>query len=260
MARRIQLSAYRFYKPLSDVFSDETVDSALGGSVRLVQPKKGYRFSLDAVLLARFSAEKKAVDVLDLGCGCGVVGLSILTLGGASGLTGIDFQKEMVRLASKSAFLNGFKETASFIAGDLRGIKKLLPRKKFGMVVSNPPYRPAASGRLNAIKSSAIARHELKCTIDDVVAAAGHALESRGEFCVVYPAQRLPVLICACLKNNLTPKELRFAHPKKNEKASLAFLRCVKNSGEGLAVSPPWILHSDGGGYSAEAMSLLGPP
>lgn len=239
---------------------NETVDSAMGGAVRLIQPKKGYRFSLDAVLLARFAVEKYALNVLDLGCGCGVVGLSILALKGASRLVGLDLQIEMVRMSARAAALNGFEGKASFAAGDLRSVKHLFPRKKFSMVVSNPPYRPAASGRLSTVQSSAIARHELKCTIENVASAAAHVLENKGEFCIVYPADRLSVLMKSCKDNNLEPKVLRFAHPKDDERASLVFLRCVKNVGEGLTVAPPWILHLENGGYSPEAMRLLGPP
>ncbi|MEW6489262.1 MAG: methyltransferase domain-containing protein, partial [Thermodesulfobacteriota bacterium] len=136
----------------------ETGDSALGGTVRLVQPQKGYRFGVDAVLLARFAAERPAARALDLGCGCGAVTLCLLALGGAREVLGIDIQEQMVDRARRGARWNGLEERARFEVADLRELGRSIAPQSFDLVVSNPPYRPAASGRTSPDPACALAR------------------------------------------------------------------------------------------------------
>ena len=244
----------------SPVKPDETGDAALGGAVRLIQPRKGYRFSLDAVLLARFASERRVESALDLGCGCGVVGLCLLALQGASQVAGIDLQPEAVDRARRSAEWNGWTDRTDFRLGDLRRIRELYPAGSFPLVVSNPPYRPACSGRVSPDAGVAAARHEVAGTLTDVVSAAAWLLASGGQACLVYPASRLAALLSACRGAGLEPKVLRLAHPRPEAPASLALLRATKGAGEGLEIRPPLILHGSGVRYSAEAEALLGPP
>lgn len=242
--------------------SDDTDDAALGGAVRLIQPRRGYRFSLDAVLLARFAAERPARSVLDLGCGCGVVGLSLLALGGAGELTGVDVQPDMVARARRGAEANGWGDRCRFLSADLRDARALLPPQSFDLAVANPPYHHAAQGRVSPDPATAAARHELAGGLEEFAAAAAWCLGARGAFCVVYPAPRLAALFAACRGARLEPKVLRLLHPRAGRPAGLALLRCVKGAGEGLEVRPPLILHGDAEGrrYSEEAEALLGPP
>lgn len=240
--------------------SDESADAALAGAVRLIQPLKGYRFSLDAVLLSRFAAERPGALAVDLGCGCGVVALCLLALGGARAVVGVDLQPEMVDRASRAAEQNGAGQTARFLLGDLREIEDLLPPRSADRVVSNPPYRPVAHGRVSPDAATALARHELTCALADVAAAAAHLLAPKGEFCVVYPAARLAALLAACGARGLTPRELRPIYPGPTKPAGLALLRCVKGARDGLTVRAPLFLHAGGGKYSPEAQALLGPP
>ena len=238
-----------------------TVDGALGGAVTLVQPRRGFRFSLDAVVLARFAAEDPVSAVLDLGCGCGVVGLCLLTLGGAERLEGVDIQAEMVSCARKSARRSGVLERAVFRVADYRKADGSVSRGGFPLVVSNPPYRPTVGGRISPRPTVAMARHEVCGTVSDLARAAARALQPRGSFCIVYPATRLPVLLAACTQAGLEPRVLRCLHPRVGQPARLVLLRCSKGRGEGLVVRPPLILHDEGDGkYTPEAAILLGSP
>lgn len=218
------------------------------------------------MLLARFAAEKPVARAADLGSGSGVVALCLLGLGAAGEVVGVELQEEMAERARRSAAWNGWAERARFLAGDLRGLGALLPAAAFPLVVSNPPYRPLASGRVSPEPSCAVARHEVACALADVTAAADYLLEPKGDFCVVYPAQRAAALLEGCRGAGLEPKVLRFVHPRAGELPSLVLLRCRKGGTEGLEVRWPLALHPpDGEGgsgrrYSEEASALLGPP
>jgi len=237
------------------------VDGALGGALTLVQPRTGYRFSVDAVLLARFAAETRVSAVLDLGCGCGVVGLSLLALGSADRLEGVDIQPEMIACARESARRSRVESRAVFRVADFRERNGSPAVGGFPLVVSNPPYRPSGSSRVSPRPAVAVARHEVCGSVADLARAAAGALECRGRFCVVYPATRLPDLLGACSGVGLQPRVLRCVHPRLGEPARLVLLRCSKGGGEGLVVRPPLVLHGDENGqYSPEAASLLGPP
>jgi len=239
---------------------NETWDGALGGAVRLIQPRRGFRFSVDAVLLARFAAERPAPAAVDLGCGCGVVALCLLALGGAAEVLGIDLQEEMADRARRAAQAQGWGDRARFVAGDLREVRRLAAPESFRLAVANPPYRPAREGRPSREPGEALARQELAGTLADFVAAGAWLLGTGGELCCVYPARRLAALLPACRAGRLEPKVLRLAHPREGAPASLALLRCVKGAGEGLEVRAPLFLHADGERYSEEARALLGPP
>lgn len=243
-----------------EVRGDETADAALGGAVRVIQPRKGYRFSLDSVLLARFAAEEPADRALDLGCGCGVVGLCLLALHGAKQVVGLDLQEAMVHRAWRAARWNGQADRSAFVTGDLRAVPRMFRGRSFPLVVSNPPYRPVSSGRVSPNRSAAIARHEVACSLADVAAAAAHVLPAAGRFCVVYPARRLAVLMHVCRTSGLEPKVLRLVHPREGEPASMALLRCAKTRRGEMEVRSPLYLHASGKRYSAEAERLLGPP
>lgn len=239
---------------------EESADGALGGTVCLIQPKKGYRFSLDAVLLARFAAEGRSRRAVDLGCGCGVVGLCLLALRGAESLAGVDLQPDMVDRAKRASEWNGFAERARFLEGDLRSIEGLLPPRSADLAVSNPPYRRMGEGKVSPRAESALARHEVACTLDDVVAAAAYLLRTRGVFCLVYPASRAAGAVESCRRKGLEPRELWPVYPVAGSAASLVLLRAVKGAPEGLTVRGPLFLHGTDEKYSVEAQALLGPP
>ncbi|GAB4255829.1 MAG: methyltransferase [Deferrisomatales bacterium] len=243
----------------SGIAEDETLDGVLGGAVRVVQARKGYRFSVDAVLLARFAAQWPAPRALDLGCGCGVVGLSLLALGGADELVGVDVQEAMVDRARRSAAWNGWAHRCRFEAADLSG-DRWTPGGQVGLAVANPPYYPLGTGRVSPDPATAIARHEGAGSVADVARAAGRALAPGGSLCVVFPASRVAELLEQCRRAGLEPRTARFVHPTTAAPASLVLLRCVRGAKEGLEVRAPLILHGKGRRYSPEAERWLGPP
>ncbi len=228
--------------------------------MHVIQPGKGYRFSVDAVLLARFAAEEPVDRALDLGCGCGVVALGLLALGGARSVVGVELQPDMVDRAARSAAWNGWAGRARFLVGDVRDLGGVLEEERFDLVVANPPYRPMGAGKMSPDRSVALARHEVACGVADVVRAARERLKPGGLLCVVYPAERLATLFGACRSEGLEPRVLRPVHPREGAPASRVLLRAERGGREGLELRAPLILHAPGRRYSPEAERLLGPP
>lgn len=251
--------------------ADETLDTALGGRVKVYQPRKGYRFSVDAVLLARFAspvvATLNAPRVVDLCCGSGVIGLCLWELGGVGELQGLDIQQEFIKRALRAREANGYDAgKVDFRQVDLKNREELGRGGVADLVLSNPPYRPVGEGRLSADPSVAVARHEVEATLGDVVSAAAHLLKNGGSFFVVYPAFRLDHLLVECRRLGLAPQTLRLIHSNMSGNATLALLRAVKGGREQMAVLPPLYLHPErskgamasGEKYSGEANQLLG--
>jgi tRNA1(Val) A37 N6-methylase TrmN6 len=231
-----------------------TDDTLFNGRLTCKQHRNGYRFSLDAVLLAHFLRPGAGARVLDLGCGCGVIGLILCHRHPDLRLTGLELQPALAELARNNALSNNFQDRFTVEQGDLRGIKKIMRPESYDMVVSNPPYHRTGSGRINREDECALARHELTADPYSVIAAAAFAVKNRGTAICIYPAERLAAVTAAMMKKRLVPKRLRpiYSYPE-DDRAKLVMIEAVKNGGEGLRLLPPlYIYQYSDGPYSAE--------
>lgn len=240
----------------------DTVDSAFGGEVSIVQPAKGYRFSVEAPLLARFAALRGGKSMVDLGCGSGIIGMCLLQLLPEATLVGIDLMAEHITRARAGASLNGWSGRARFEVCDVRRAFDCLAKSKADLVVSNPPFRSPDSSKISPNESVAVARNELHGRLRDFTDAAAFALRRGGSLCVVYPASRLDYLLESVLASGLCPATLRFIHPRNGIKASFVLCHAVKGAVQGITVESPLFLHGESGDarkYSEEAEGLIGP-
>ena len=242
----------------------ETYDELLRGRLRLVQPRRGPRVSLDSLLLAHFAAARRGERlgrVLDLGCGGGVVFLALARHDPCAQLVGVELQPELVALARRNAALNGCEERALVLAADLRCRLPLDPAS-FDLVVANPPFTEAGAGRTPR-PDRAAARQELTCTIADVVAAARRHLRPRGALALVFPAERLPDLLTTLVAARLRPRALRPVHSLPDEPARRVLVWAAAGYRGGVTVEPPLVVHqADRRAWSAEVAHILGesPP
>lgn len=239
--------------PTSD--GDETVDGILGGALRITQPKRGYRFSLDAPLLASFMSPARGRAV-DLGAGSGIVGLILAHRSESLEVDAVELQPALASLALRNARDNRLDARVRVHLGDLRSVP--LPGAAFDLVVSNPPYQPLEQGRVSPESQRAIARHELACTIDDVVGTAARLLRGGGRLGLVYPAPRLARLLGAVERGGFSARRLRCVHPRGDEAAQLVLLDAEKGGKGMLELLPPLVLHGADRTYLPEAAQMLG--
>jgi len=223
--------------------ADETLDTFFNGKFQVIQKEKGYRFSIDAVLLSQFVKIRKDERVIDLGTGCGILPLLLSKTTKARSFVGIEIQGGLAECAKKNVRLNHLEDRISILQQDLRELRETFAPGSFDVVLSNPPYRKYRSGRINPSLEKAIARHEIKGTLQDLISIASYLLPPKGRCYFIFPAMRTVDLLVALRSRELEPKRLRFAHPRMGEEAKFILTESVKASGVELKIMDPLILH-----------------
>jgi len=246
-----------------DVFPaarEETLDSLFQGRLKILQPRKGYRFSLDSVLLAGLTQVRRRDRVVDLGTGCGVVPLLLAFRGAVAHLTGVEIQPSLAALARRNVELNGLSRHVEIVEGDLRLIQRHHVPGPVSLVLSNPPYREIASGRVNPDREKALARHELLADLGAVVQAAARLLPEKGRLALIYPARRLPRLFQEVSEAGFTPKRLTLIHGSLDSPAKLAHLEAIRGGGEELRINKPFAVYGADRRYTAEMAAMYQSP
>lgn len=233
-------------------------DSLFNGRVLCYQHRNGYRFSLDAVLLAHFCWPAFGDRVLDLGCGCGVIGLILCHRHSNIHVTGLDLQPALAELAQSNIRANHLEERFTVVRGDLRKIRAYIKAESYALVLSNPPYHKIGAGRISREDECALARHELTADPESVIAAAAYAVKNRGAVACIYPAERLAAVTAAMMKKRLIPKRIQavYSYPE-DDRARLVMIEAMKNGGEGVSLLPPlYIYQYPDGPYSAKVAAM----
>lgn len=212
--------------------------------LKIDQPREGYRFSVDSLLLADFCRLHKRDRVLDLGTGCGVIALVLARRFPSVMVTGIELQEELAGFAGKNILENNLDGRVRVICGDINSLDTLVSAQSMDHVVSNPPYRRPVSGRLCMNSMEALARHEILTDIDRVVHAARYCLRPGGRFSVVFPAERSAGLVSVLVSNRLEPKRIRMVHPAPDSEARMCLVEACRDGGEEVHVLPPLFLNS----------------
>jgi len=235
-----------------------TTDSLFRGRLKIIQKKKGYRFSIDAAILAKHIRLRATDIAVDLGTGCGIIPLIISLQAPSAHIYGIEIQKDLAELASRNVRLNQMGGRITIVHADMKDFKSYLRPGTVDVVFSNPPYRKVLAGRINPEEERAVARHEIKACLSDVVSVAEGLLKPSGRFVVIYAAERVIDLVIRMRASRLEPKRLRFIHPKQRSGAILAIAEGVKYGNPGLKVDPPIILYEPEGKYTDEAKKIIG--
>ena len=216
-------------------FPEETLDTI--EDVRIIQPKKGHRFTTDAILLARLSTPKKYASVLELGTGCGIVSIILSKRIPSLRITAVEIQEEMAKLAERNVKLNDMEHSISVLNRDIKELPKVLPSAHFDYIITNPPYRPPASGRTSPDRKRAISNHEFSVTINDIMKVSQHLLKVRGRISLIYTADRLVDLFSAMRSYRIEPKEMRCILTKGDGGIRLVWVEGVREGKQGLNIT-----------------------
>jgi len=225
--------------------SYEVTESCLRDyDIKVLQPRHGYRFSIDSLLLADFARIRKFDHILDIGTGCGIIAMVLAKKYSNVKIAALEKQKDLARIAEKNILLNHMDRRITLYESDLNRISEIFPAGSFDHIVTNPPYRSPGSGRLCRNSQEALARHEILTDLYQILSATRHALHPGGRISLIYSADRAAKLLAGMRELNLEPKRLRMIHPDLNIPAKLILVEGCKDAGEELRVLPPIFLNS----------------
>jgi tRNA1Val (adenine37-N6)-methyltransferase len=228
--------------------------------IKLYQPRIGYRFSIDALLLYDFVKLKNMRRIGDLGAGSGIVGILLAKRYPHAEVTLFEVQDRLAVLAEKNIALNCLEDRVKVIQIDIREIKPphsaLVTPHSFNLLVSNPPFRRLRSGLISEEQEKAIARHEIKLRLHDLIAVASYLLKAKGRFCMVYHPSRLLELMEILKKTSLEPKRLRLVHSHISSEAKIVLLEATKGGKSGVKVDKPLFIYNEDGTYTDEVMGI----
>jgi tRNA1Val (adenine37-N6)-methyltransferase len=244
-------------EPQITVQEDEKLDVWGNGPLRILQKKIGYRFSVDALILSDFVRIKDGERLLDLGTGCGILSLLLARANPHSTVTALELSPDLLDLADRNVALNHLSDRISLIRGDMCQIPRFLKKESFDLAVTNPPYRPLHSGRINPDPQKAMARHEIRVTLPQLIQSVVHALKVGGRWFVIYPAWRLVSLLTQAREKKLEPKRLQLVHSLADREAEWVLLEAVYQGREDLKILPPLVVYQRPGEYSPSLQKLL---
>jgi tRNA1Val (adenine37-N6)-methyltransferase len=238
---------------------DVTLDSIR--DIRLYQSKTGYRFSVDSLLLYDFVKLKKINSIADLGAGSGIIGILLAKKYPDASITLFELQDSLTRLAQENVVQNCLVDRVKIVRCDLRTLSIIpITPHNYDLVVSNPPFRRVKSGLLNLGEEKAIAKHEIKLRLNELINAASYLLKVKGRFCIIYHPCRLSELIDILKKREIEPKRLRFVHSNTSSEAKMILLEAVKKGKEGMKVDNPLFIYKENGSYTDELKGIYKSP
>jgi len=238
------------------VLPHERVDDLNRNGLRVIQDPKRFCFGIDAVLLTGVVRAGRSERLLDLGTGTGIIPILLTAKTKCESFTGLEIQRESVDMARRSIRLNKLDDTVTIDEGDIRLAAGIYKPSAFDVVTVNPPYMPAGGGLVNETSPKAIARHELLCTLEDVISSAATVLKPRGRLYMVHRPQRLADIIMLMRSQGLEPKFLRFVYPHSDKAPNMVLLSASKGGNPMLDVAPPLIVYGPDGQYTHEVREI----
>jgi tRNA1Val (adenine37-N6)-methyltransferase len=236
-----------------------TTDTFFNGRVKVNQKRQGYRFSLDAVLLAAIPKPKPFETVVDIGTGCGVVPILMGFRHPEIRLFGVELQKELADVAMKNVLANRMQDRITILEKDIRQLGQDMVQGPVDWIVSNPPYRPANSGRLNPNSEKAMARHEIHLNLHDLIQASRRLLRTGGRLATIYPSTRLVELFIEMRSAGIEPKWVQYIHSRTVDEAKLVLVQGRMGGNMGLETASPLMIYDADGQYTPAVRQMMDP-
>ena len=236
---------------------NERIDDLQYKGLKIIQNKKGFCFGIDSVLISDFAKGiSNSSTVIDIGTGTGIIALLLLAKTDCKKIYGIEVQEEVAQMARRSVKLNNMKDKIEILNINIKNVFSILEKNKYDVIVTNPPYKKLDTGLTSIDKRQLISRHEIECTLEDIIENSNKLLKDLGVFYMVHRAERLVDIMCLLRKHKLEPKNVRFVHSKQGEKPNLILVRAVKNAKPFLKIDTPLIIYKDNGEYTDEVLEI----
>lgn len=236
----------------------ERIDDLHRNGYQIIQQTKGFCFGMDAVLLSGFAVVKPGERALDLGTGTGIIPILLEAKTEGEHFTGLEIQEEVADMAARSVKLNGLENKVDIIRGDIREAGRIFGGASFDVVTTNPPYMNDSHGLKNPDLPKAIARHEVLCTLEDVVREGARVLRTGGRMYMVHRPHRLIEIITMMTKYKLEPKRMKLVHPFVDKEANMVLIEAVRGGRSMIKVEKPLIVYKEPGVYTDEIYDIYG--
>lgn len=243
---------------MTNLLPGERVDDLQRKGYKIIQNEEKFCFGMDAVLLSSFTMVKPGEKVLDLGTGTGIIPILLEAKTEGEHFTGLEIQAESADMARRSVELNGLSGKVDIVEGDIKEASKIFGKNTMNVVTVNPPYMNDLHGIKNPELPKAIARHEVLCTLEDVVREGAAVLKQNGRMYMVHRPHRLVEIITMMVKYKLEPKRMRLVHPYKDKEANMVLIEALKGGKSMIKVEEPLIVYRDVNVYTEELLKLYG--
>ena len=229
----------------------ERVDDLQNGFYVIQNPEK-FCFGMDAVLLSGFAKIRNNARVLDMGTGTGIIPILLKSREKGTHFTGLEIQKECADMASRSVAYNGLESAIDIVCGDIKEAAEIFGAASFDVVTSNPPYMIGEHGLRNPYMAKAIARHEVLCTLDDILRESMRLLQDKGRFYMIHRPFRLTEILTKMSQYKIEPKRIQFVHPYLDKEPTMVLVEGMRGAKPRVKIEPPLIMYSRDGGLRME--------
>lgn len=237
---------------------NERIDELQRNGYQIIQNPAKFCFGMDAVLLSGFARAKKGNTVLDMGTGTGIIPILMEAKTEASCFVGLEIQEESAEMARRSVALNGLEEKITIVTGDIKEAGSLFDAASFDVITCNPPYMIGQHGLVNPEDAKAIARHEILCTLEDVIAQAAVLLKPGGNFFMVHRPFRLAEIMVFLHQYKLEPKRMQMVHPFIDKEPNMVLIEANRGGKPRMSVEKPLIIYKEPGVYMPEIYDIYG--
>lgn len=236
----------------------ERIDELQRNGYQIIQNENGFCFGMDAVLLSGFAKVKKGENALDLGTGTGIIPILLEAKTEGRHFTGLEIQETSADMAQRSVCLNDLNEKVEIVRGDIKEAVDLFGKASFDVVTSNPPYMTGQHGLINPNMPKAIARHEILCTLEDVIGQASALLKENGRFYMVHRPFRLSEIMVTMSRYRLEPKRMKLVYPFVDKEPNMVLIEGLKGGRPRVTVEKPLIVYEKPGVYTSEIYDIYG--
>ena len=234
---------------------EQIVDLERNG-YKIIQNRERFCFGMDAVLLTGFAKVGKGERALDLGTGTGIIPILLEAKTEGQDFEALEIQPESAEMARRSVMLNNLQERIKIVDGDIKEASKIFGVASFNVVTTNPPYMTENHGVKNPDEPKAIARHEIKCNLEDVIRESAKLLKPKGRFYMVHRPFRLAEIMNVLTKYRLEPKRMQLVYPYIDREPNMVLIEALKGGNSRVTVEPPLIVYKEPGVYTENILKI----
>lgn len=236
----------------------ERLDELQRNGYHIIQDPERFCFGMDAVLLSGFAKVKVGEKAIDLGTGTGIIPILLEAKTRGEHFVGLEIQPESAEMARRSVALNGLEEKIEIIEGDIKQASQLFGASSFDVVTSNPPYMTAKHGLTNEAEAKTIARHEVLCSLEDVIRESARLLKPGGRLYMVHRPFRLAEIISLMVQYRIEPKRMRLVHPYADKEPNMVLIEGLRGGRPRMTVEKPLVVYKEQGKYTDEIYDIYG--